>query len=264
MQLEALEELIAQAESELVDPRRLLAALRDAHEKLAYVAGMGLRFGIMKTSDRPDGFLAHIWDEASDHERMFREWADSIGWEIQVEKLKKQLDVKRKRWDALILQLCDECATKASAVCRAITVESAAPIVTVPKPELKPIKKRPLGPWSLVPLEDTPEDVKGLLTKMARGVDWGATRQLRWRSAEGRFILISRAGHETWDGLGSTRYAESEHILYDLQKSTNATHGHNIHTDLRVKSWEGRLTKEIKDEILAIVEDLQQSEEKSV
>lgn len=60
--------------------------LVELQEKVAYVESMGLHFGIMKTSDRPEGFLAHTWDKNSDHTRMFKEWSKSIGWERKVER----------------------------------------------------------------------------------------------------------------------------------------------------------------------------------
>ena len=62
-------------------------ALQVANEKLDYVHKMGLRFGMMKTSDKPEPYLAHTWAEDSDYERMFREWSDSIGWQDAVAKL---------------------------------------------------------------------------------------------------------------------------------------------------------------------------------
>jgi superfamily I DNA/RNA helicase len=68
-----------------------LKILTDANAKLDYVSKMGLRFGMMSTSDKPEPYLAHTWAEDSDHERMFREWTDSIGWEKEVEKLRDQL-----------------------------------------------------------------------------------------------------------------------------------------------------------------------------
>lgn len=55
--------------------------LTAANEKLAYVHSMGLRFGMMTSSDRPKPYLMHTWTDDSDHERMFREWSHSIGWE---------------------------------------------------------------------------------------------------------------------------------------------------------------------------------------
>jgi hypothetical protein len=69
-------------------------------EKLAYVHSMGLRFGMMESSDRPEPYLAHEWTVDSDHERMFREWSHSIGWEDRVAKLEKERD----QWKAKFIQ----------------------------------------------------------------------------------------------------------------------------------------------------------------
>lgn len=83
------------------DMGNVIAELR---EKVAYVEGMGIRFGMMQSSDKPTPYLAHVWDENSDHERMFREWSDSIGWEDTVAA--KDAEIAR-----LITAL--DCATEA-------------------------------------------------------------------------------------------------------------------------------------------------------
>ncbi len=86
-----------------------LAAVRaenaEQKAKLDYVHSMGLRFGMMKSSDRPEPYLMHDWDEDSDHERMFREWTHSIGWETKVEKLRAENERLRRERDALFLRL---------------------------------------------------------------------------------------------------------------------------------------------------------------
>jgi hypothetical protein len=68
-----------------------LQEYNELKEKVAYVEKMGVQFGIMKTSDCPGGYLAHTWHKDSDHERMFQEWSDSIGWEDTVKKLKDEI-----------------------------------------------------------------------------------------------------------------------------------------------------------------------------
>lgn len=57
------------------------ASVKQNSQKLDYVHKLGLRFCMMQTSDEPEPHLAHTWELSSDHERMFREWSDSIGWE---------------------------------------------------------------------------------------------------------------------------------------------------------------------------------------
>lgn len=71
---------------------KLQTQVDEQKAKLDYAHGMGLRFVMMKTSDKPEPYLAHVWDEKSDHERMFREWSHSIGWENEVAKLKSERD----------------------------------------------------------------------------------------------------------------------------------------------------------------------------
>ena len=79
----------------------MTSQLAAAMEKVSYVENMGLRFGIMKTSDCPEGRLAHTWDEDSDHERMFREWSESIGLDVQVEKLTAELSAAKEALAAM-------------------------------------------------------------------------------------------------------------------------------------------------------------------
>lgn len=73
---------------------QLRVELAEANKKLAYVKGMGLQFSMMKTSDKPEAYLCHTWDKNSDHEKMFEQWSNSIGWENEVAKLKEELGRK--------------------------------------------------------------------------------------------------------------------------------------------------------------------------
>lgn len=66
------------------------AEAKEAKKRLAYVYAMGLRFGMMKTSDKPEPYLAHTWTEDSAHERMFREWSESIGLCAEAARLTKE------------------------------------------------------------------------------------------------------------------------------------------------------------------------------
>ena len=58
---------------------KLTRDLEKANEKLAYLHSIGLRLGMMKTSNKPEPYLAHYWAEESDEHRMFLEWSHSIG-----------------------------------------------------------------------------------------------------------------------------------------------------------------------------------------
>jgi hypothetical protein len=82
MQLEALT-------AELAALRQRLA---EVEGERAYAHSMGLRFGIMKTSDKPEGQLQHYWEEWSDHERMFREWTEATGAVAQLEREKQRAE----------------------------------------------------------------------------------------------------------------------------------------------------------------------------
>ena len=70
--------------------------LAEAKEKLDYVHAMGIRFALMKSSDKPEPYLMHVWSEDSDHDKMFREWSHSIGWEDNEAKLKAENAQLRK------------------------------------------------------------------------------------------------------------------------------------------------------------------------
>jgi len=90
--------------------------ISELKEKVKYVESMGLQFGIMKTSNKPEGFLAHVWSETSDYQRMSRDWMDSMHFEIENKKLhdritelefdtahqKSKIDLLNKDIDGLI------------------------------------------------------------------------------------------------------------------------------------------------------------------
>lgn len=75
----------------------LFIKLQEQERKLAYVRKVGLKLGMMKSADKPSPYLAHVWDETSDHARMFREWSRSIGWEDRVENLIKEVYAEKDR-----------------------------------------------------------------------------------------------------------------------------------------------------------------------
>jgi hypothetical protein len=64
----------------------------EAQAKLDYVHNMGLRFGMMNSSDKPEPYLSHFWTDDSDHERMFREWSASIGGQTSLEAGIKRME----------------------------------------------------------------------------------------------------------------------------------------------------------------------------
>ncbi len=85
---------------DIVDIKATFARLSkerdDAQAKLSYVASIGLRFGMIKTSDKPEPYLAHTWDTDSDHERMFREWSNSIGLEAKIAARNAELNAAKE------------------------------------------------------------------------------------------------------------------------------------------------------------------------
>jgi hypothetical protein len=95
--------------------------LADAKEKLAYVDKMGLRFGMMETTDKPEPCLAHVWSEESDFMRIFNEWSDSIGHEARLERVEEKLTEVTKQRDALAEALESLCTAIISGHPREIT-----------------------------------------------------------------------------------------------------------------------------------------------
>lgn len=69
----------------------------EAQAKLDYVHNMGLRFGMMNSSDKPEPYLSHFWTDDSDHERMFREWSASIGGQTSLEAGIKRMEAELAR-----------------------------------------------------------------------------------------------------------------------------------------------------------------------
>ena len=82
------------------------------------------------------------------------------------------------------------------------------------------------------------------LKAIRAGVDYGPVKfRIRWQSADGRFALVTRPGHRTWASIGATRYAQTEHWLFDLAKIPHANaRGFSLYTLCKVAEIEGRLT----------------------
>lgn len=79
-------QLIADSEARAVAPLK---------SKVDYAEGLGLRIGLCKTSDKPDGFLAHCFTEGTELHRMFDEWTESIGIKELLEKVIAERDQLR-------------------------------------------------------------------------------------------------------------------------------------------------------------------------
>lgn len=91
-------------------PAAILPWIQQAKAKLEYVDKMGLRFGKMRSSDRPDWYLMHTWDLGSDHERMFREWTHMIGVDQENTKLKARITMLELQKEPLldVNAICNE------------------------------------------------------------------------------------------------------------------------------------------------------------
>jgi len=85
----SVERKLLAATSELAAAR---AELKAANEKLDYVHAMGLRFGMMESTDKPEPYLAHVWTDDCSQTRIFNEWSESIGWEDQLKAVTEQRD----------------------------------------------------------------------------------------------------------------------------------------------------------------------------
>lgn len=65
--------------------------IEEMQAKLDYVHSMGLRFGMMTSSDKPDPYLMHTWIENCHNTRMFNEWSESIGWKEELAAVQEKL-----------------------------------------------------------------------------------------------------------------------------------------------------------------------------
>jgi len=93
------------AAASLIGYRAGLAKAGELQAKVAYVESMGLRFGMLKTSDRPAPYLAHEWAEDSDFERMFKEWSRCIGMPEELNTLRAELAASQEREQKLRVAL---------------------------------------------------------------------------------------------------------------------------------------------------------------
>jgi len=94
-----------------------------------------------------------------------------------------------------------------------------------------------------------PENVQAFLDALSRGTDWGPKGNvIKWISAGTRFVIITNPGHTGWCGIGMTKYYESQHYLYDLNKMTDRDNGSTLGNECQIRSAEGRLSKEVKNE----------------
>ncbi len=90
-----------------LDAQGMLDEIKQLRAKLDYAKGLGLHIGICKTSDQPDGFLAHDFTEGTDLRRMFDEWSDGIGMKEQLEKVTAERDTYQREAYNLRKDLCE-------------------------------------------------------------------------------------------------------------------------------------------------------------
>ena len=86
--------------------RTLELELGEANKKLAYVERIGMQIGYMKSSDKPEPYLAHTWTDDSDHEKIYREWSSSIGLrqqlttaQAEIVELRKEIDFQKRLYE---------------------------------------------------------------------------------------------------------------------------------------------------------------------
>lgn len=94
IEIDALNARVETLEKENKEQTKIITEYK---EKLDYVDSIGIRFGMMKTTDKPHPYLAHYWDENSTFQRMFDEWTDSIGWEDKLDKANKRAEEAEAR-----------------------------------------------------------------------------------------------------------------------------------------------------------------------
>jgi len=82
----------------------LQAELAKANEKVNYMKGMGLEFGIMKTSNKPEGFLQHTYREGSSMHKGQQELLHAMTSNIDNEALQAEL----LRWNDKVIEISKE------------------------------------------------------------------------------------------------------------------------------------------------------------
>jgi len=55
----------------------------------------GLRFGMMSTSDEDVPYLVDTWTKDSSHERMFREWCDTLSIDVELKRANEEIEKLR-------------------------------------------------------------------------------------------------------------------------------------------------------------------------
>lgn len=96
--------------------------IAEYRKKLEIVHNMGLRFSMIKTSDKPEPYIVITWTEDSDHERMFQEWTKSITLDVDNQMLICALKAIKQRIDgefnALELMSFDALSECVADLCR--------------------------------------------------------------------------------------------------------------------------------------------------
>jgi len=94
-----------------------------------------------------------------------------------------------------------------------------------------------------------PEQVKKEWKMMCCGIDYGRPFEMVWVSPKKKFYIMKRPGHQTWAGLGATRYAPTEHILMKTGVEVcSGMSGLDLYNESSIFEHNGRLGKTKKQE----------------
>jgi len=109
---------------------------------------------------------------------------------------------------------------------------------------------------------EIPHSIQTFIRGLLNGTSWGPKGHVvKWISPNGRFIITTTPGYTGWCGIGSTRYYESSHYLYDLRKATDDIHGTSLGLNCQIRTIDGRLDKNTKKEWIKLATEKEKNNE---
>lgn len=99
--------------------------------------------------------------------------------------------------------------------------------------------------------------VEEFLRRIKIGVSFGPKPfQVRWQSADGRFVIVTWPGFSCWMGVGLRGHNPTEHWLVDLDRmslESKSSSKHVAYRDCCVMRHRGRLTNKDRDGMLRLI-----------
>ena len=86
------------------------------------------------------------------------------------------------------------------------------------------------------------------IQRLTTGCDYGSVPKIIWKSKDGRFLILTIAGHNQWQGIGMKyEYQVAEHFLCDTEKFSSKNEcGFDLLRKTCLRTTEGRFLKPVK------------------